>query len=52
LGGARFTGDYGQIRNPHQHLKIRSHNVKVQRPVIVGVHAHPHRAKAVQSWHP
>jgi hypothetical protein len=43
LGGARFTGDHRQIQNPHEHLKIRSHNMKVRRPVIIGVHAHTSR---------
>ncbi len=52
LGGARFTGDHRQIRDPHQHLKIGSHNVKMRRPMIVGVHAHTHGIKAVGSRHP
>jgi hypothetical protein len=52
LGGARVTGDHHQILIPHQHLEIGCHDVKVRRPMIVGVHAHTHAAKAVKSRHP
>lgn len=50
-GGARFTGDHHQIRNPNQHLKIGFHDVKV-RPVIVCVHTQAHSGKAVKGRHP
>ena len=40
LGGAGLAGNDHQIRNPHQHLKVRRHDVKMRRQVIVRVHPH------------
>jgi len=48
FGRARLAGDHLQIGNPHQHLEVRSYDVEVRRPVIIGVYAHTHGAKALQ----
>lgn len=47
LVGLRLAGDDRHIRNPHEHLEVRPYDVKVRRPVIVGVDTQAHRAKAM-----
>jgi hypothetical protein len=52
LRGACFARDHRQIRNPHEHLKIRRHDVKVRWPMIVGINAHTHGAEPVDGRYP
>ena len=51
LGRSRFSSNHRQIRNPHQHLKIRRNDVEMRRPVIVGVDTDADGAKALQCRH-
>jgi hypothetical protein len=52
LGGAGPASDHRLIRYPHQHLKARGYDVEMRRPVIIGIDAHTHSAKALQGRHP
>ena len=51
LGRARFSSNHHQIRNPHQHLKVRRNDVEMRRPMIVSVHTHAEGPEALQRRH-
>jgi hypothetical protein len=47
LGRSRLAGDHCQVRNPHQHLKIGSYDMKVA-AVIIGVGAQTGGARSAR----
>src|SRR5271168_1322741 len=51
LRRAGFSRNHGQIRNPHEHLKVGRDDVEVRRAVIVGVHPYADGIKALQCRH-
>jgi hypothetical protein len=50
LGRAGFSRNHSQIRNPHEHLKVRRDNVEVRRAMIVGVSAWRRSRRWVQGF--
>jgi hypothetical protein len=48
LRRSRFARDHSQIRDSHQHLKIRANNMKVRRAVIVRIRPDSYGAEALK----
>jgi hypothetical protein len=51
LRRACFSGKDFPIRNSYQDLKIRRDDMKMRRPVIVGIHTNTGGPEALQDWH-